>query len=518
MIGKTAHQLFAPERAELIISSDDETLQTNQVVATPEHYINTASNGSRLIKANKIAIRDDNGEPQYLLTVLDDITERRRTEQHISHLAHNDSLTGLPNRASFLEYLDATQEKAAKTGEQFAVMCLDLDRFKEANDVYGHLVGDELLREAARRLQTAAEDAFLARIGGDEFMLVIQSNVPEAAARKVSDRLTAAFKKNFDIDGHQIQVGLSTGVAIFPADGADVKTLITNADAALYQAKSEVRGSVRFFEEKLGSRLRERRELQTNLRQALDHGDLSLHYQPQKTIRFGKVVGFEALARWHCPTRGMIPPDTFIPIAEQSSHIISLGEWILRESCREAASWPKPLKVAVNISPVQFHHGDLPNLVHTILLETGLKPDRLELEITEGVLIDDFARAVSVLRKLKALGIHIALDDFGSGFSSLSYLHAFPFEKIKIDRVFIGDLEHNHHSMAIVRAIITLGHNLNIPVLAEGVETESQLLFLTQEGCDEVQGYLTGKPFPIEVYAELVGRDANKTRHTAVAV
>ncbi len=518
LIGKTAHQLFAPERAELIISSDDETLQTNQVVATPEHYINTASNGSRLIKANKIAIRDDNGEPQYLLTVLDDITERRRTEQHISHLAHNDSLTGLPNRASFLEYLDATQEKAAKTGEQFAVMCLDLDRFKEANDVYGHLVGDELLREAARRLQTAAEDAFLARIGGDEFMLVIQSNVPEAAARKVSDRLTAAFKKNFDIDGHQIQVGLSTGVAIFPADGADVKTLITNADAALYQAKSEVRGSVRFFEEKLGSRLRERRELQTNLRQALDHGDLSLHYQPQKTIRFGKVVGFEALARWHCPTRGMIPPDTFIPIAEQSSHIISLGEWILRESCREAASWPKPLKVAVNISPVQFHHGDLPNLVHTILLETGLKPDRLELEITEGVLIDDFARAVSVLRKLKALGIHIALDDFGSGFSSLSYLHAFPFEKIKIDRVFIGDLEHNHHSMAIVRAIITLGHNLNIPVLAEGVETESQLLFLTQEGCDEVQGYLTGKPFPIEVYAELVGRDANKTRHTAVAV
>jgi EAL domain-containing protein (putative c-di-GMP-specific phosphodiesterase class I) len=229
-------------------------------------------------------------------------------------------------------------------------------------------------------------------------------------------------------------------------------------------------------------------------------------------------VRFEALARWHCPTRGMIPPDTFIPIAEQSSHIISLGEWILRESCKEAASWPKPLKIAVNISPVQFHHGDLPNLVHTILLETGLKPDRLELEITEGVLIDDFARAVSVLRKLKTLGIHIALDDFGSGFSSLSYLHAFPFEKIKIDRVFIADLENNHHSMAIVRAIITLGHNLNIPVLAEGVETEGQLSFLAQEGCDEVQGYLTGKPFPIEAYAELVGRKAIEARRAAVAV
>jgi EAL domain-containing protein (putative c-di-GMP-specific phosphodiesterase class I) len=230
------------------------------------------------------------------------------------------------------------------------------------------------------------------------------------------------------------------------------------------------------------------------------------------------VVGLEALARWNCPKRGMVPPDIFIPIAEQSSQIITLGEWILREACKEAASWEKPLRVAVNISPIQFHHGDLPNLVHTVLLETGLKAERLELEITEGVLIDDFARAVSILRKLKSLGIHIALDDFGSGYSSLSYLHAFPFEKIKIDRVFVGDLEHNHHSMAIVRAIITLGHNLNIPILAEGVETESQLKFLAQERCDEVQGYLTGRPYPIETYAEMVGRNHFKTPARAIAV
>jgi EAL domain-containing protein (putative c-di-GMP-specific phosphodiesterase class I) len=214
----------------------------------------------------------------------------------------------------------------------------------------------------------------------------------------------------------------------------------------------------------------------------------------------------------------MVSPEIFIPIAEQSSQIITLGEWILREACREAASWEKPLRVAVNISPIQFHHGDLPNLVHTVLLETGLKPERLELEITEGVLIDDFARAVSILRKLKSLGIHIALDDFGSGYSSLSYLHAFPFEKIKIDRVFVGDLEHNHHSMAIVRAIVTLGHNLNIPILAEGVETENQLAFLAQEGCDEVQGYLTGRPYPIEDYAEMVGRKHLNTPARAIAV
>ncbi len=303
---------------------------------------------------------------------------------------------------------------------------------------------------------------------------------------------------------------MSIGVATFPADGRDAKALIANADAALYEAKSEVRGSVRFFEAKLGSRLRERRELQIDLRAALDRGDLHLHYQPQHTIGLDKVTGFEALVRWQCPKRGMVPPATFISVAEQSSLIIPLGEWILREACREAASWEKPLKVGVNISPVQFHHGDLPNLVHSVLLETGLKPERLELEITEGVLIDDFSRAVSILRKLRSLGIHVALDDFGSGYSSLSYLHAFPFEKIKIDRTFIGDLEHNHHSTAIVRAIITLCHSLNIPVLAEGVETETQLAFLAQEGCDEVQGYFTGRPFPIDAYAELIGRAVAK--------
>jgi len=518
LIGKTAHEIFPAQRADMIVRSDNEALQTGRVVSTPEHRIETVGNGQRLVKASKIAIRDESGESKYLLTVLDDITEQRRIEEHISYLAHNDSLTGLPNRASFLDHLNGTLDHAAKAGEQFAVMCLDLDRFKEANDVYGHLVGDGLLREAARRLQAAADDAFIARIGGDEFMLVVSDETPETTAAELGDLLIEAFSSNFEVDGHQIQVGLSIGVAVFPTDGTHAKTLIANADAALYQAKSEVRGSVRFFEEKLGSRLRERRELQTDLRKALEGDGLSLHYQPQKTIAGGKIVGLEALARWNCPKRGMVSPEIFIPIAEQSSQIITLGEWILREACREAASWQEPLRVAVNISPIQFHHGDLPNLVHTVLLETGLKAERLELEITEGVLIDDFARAVSILRKLKSLGIHIALDDFGSGYSSLSYLHAFPFEKIKIDRVFVGDLEHNHHSMAIVRAIITLGHNLNIPILAEGVETESQLKFLAQEGCDEVQGYLTGRPYPIETYAELVGRKYFKTPARAIAV
>jgi len=508
LIGKTAHQIYPKERADLIVQADNETLQSDHVVVTPEHPMLTSRNGTRLVMAKKTVIRGENGKPQYLLTVVDDVTERRRAEQRISYLAHNDSLTEMPNRATFIEYLAATLDKASKSGEQFAILCIDLDRFKEANDVYGHLIGDGLLREAAHRLQTAAAGTFLARVGGDEFTLIVTSGSQPVTARALGERLLAAFQDSFEIDGHRMQVGLSIGGAVYPTDGADAKALIANADAALYQAKAEMRGSMRFFEAELGTRLRERRDLQNDLQAAVNHGDIFLHYQPQQKIASNETTGFEALARWQCPKRGMVSPGIFIPIAEESSLIIPLGEWILREACREAASWPQPLKIAVNISPIQFHHGDLPRLVHSILLETGLTPARLELEITEGVLIDDFSRALSILRKLKSLGVQIAMDDFGSGYSSLSYLHSFPFDKIKIDRSFIGDLEHNHHSMAIVRAIITLARSLDVPVLAEGVETEAQRLFLAQEACDEVQGYLTGRPLLIRDYAQLVGREA----------
>ena len=515
LIGKKAHEILAKSRADLVVLADNEALRSDQAVVTSEHPIATAHNGTRLVVAKKTVIRDDNGKPQYLLTVVDDVTDRRRADQRIAYLAHVDSLTDLPNRATFVEHLDATLDQASKTGEPFAILCLDLDRFKEANDVYGHLIGDGLLREAAHRLQKAAAGTFLARVGGDEFTLIVTNGPQPAAAEALARRLLAAFNDDFEVDGHRMQVGLSIGGAVYPSDGADAKTLLANADAALYQAKAEARGAVRFFEPELGVRLRERRELQNDLRAAIDHGDLFLHYQPQKKIESNETIGFEALARWQCPKRGMVSPDLFIRIAEDSNLIIPLGEWILREACREAASWPRRLKIAVNISPVQFHHGDLPRLVHSILLETGLAPDRLELEITEGVLIDDFSRAVSILHKLKSLGVQIALDDFGSGYSSLSYLHAFPFGKIKIDRAFVGDLEHNHHSMAIVRAIITLGHSLDVPILAEGVETEAQRAFLVQEGCDEVQGYLTGRPLAIGAYAHLVGREENAELYSA---
>ena len=280
---------------------------------------------------------------------------------------------------------------------------------------------------------------------------------------------------------------------------------MVNADAALYRAKAEPRAAVVFYQPEMGVLRQERYDLQLDLRLALDRGELLLHYQPQFRIT-GEAIGFEALARWQSPTRGMVPPGTFIPIAEEYSLIIPLGEWALREACREAASWPQPLAIAVNVSPIQFHHGDLPSLVHSILLETGLAAARLTLEITEGVLINDFSRAISILCKLRSLGVQIALDDFGKGYSSLSYLHAFAFDKIKIDRAFVSDLEDNRHSRAIVRAVIGLGRSLKIPILAEGVETETQRAFLVQEGCDEIQGYLSGRPFPIGHYTELISR------------
>ena len=508
LVGKTAAEIYPPERAALVANADNEAIQSDRVIDVAEHTIQTVGKGIRLVTGKKTVIRNVDGKPQYLLTVLDDVTERRQAQQRIAYLAHNDSLTDLPNRATFVEYLDTTLANAAASGEPFAILCVDLDRFKEANDIYGHLVGDRLLRDAARRLHAAAGGQFLARVGGDEFTLVLTQNAQPEGALALGERLLAAFKPTFDIDGQQLQIDLTIGGAIYPADGDNATTLIANADAALYRAKAEARGSLRLFDARLGAQLHERRDLQADLQGAIAREEFFLHYQPQLKVATGEITGFESLVRWQCPKRGLVPPGSFISIAEETGLIGPLGDWILREACREAASWPAPLKVAVNISPVQFHAGDLAAQVHMVLLETGLAPHRLELEITEGVLIDDFQRAIAILRKLKSLGVSIAMDDFGKGYSSLSYLHSFGFDKIKIDRSFIGDLEQNHHSMAIVRAIITLGHSLDVPVLAEGVETESQRLFLEREGCDDVQGYLTGRPLPIEAYAAATGRPA----------
>ena len=387
---------------------------------------------------------------------------------------------------------------------------------RTAHDVFGHTIGDKLLCAVSGRLGAAAEGAFLARLGGDEFALIISGGSHPASAHALAERLMASVAEDVELDGHRLRIGLSIGIAIYPADGTDASSLIGNADAALHRAKSGGRGTIRFFEADMDQRLRERRALVHDLQDAVESRELLVYYQPQARID-GEITGFEALVRWRHPTRGLIGPDMFIPAAEESSLILPIGEWVLRESCREAASWPKPLNIAVNLSPVQFRHGDLPGLVHSVLLETGLPPGRLELEITESVLIDDLARGLTILRRLKLLGVQIAMDDFGTGYSSLSNLQAFAFDKIKIDRSFISSLDTSPQSATIVRAVIGLGRGLDLPVIAEGVETNKQLEFLSAEACTAVQGYLVGKPLPIAAYADAVGRESARDGIASVA-
>lgn len=506
LVGKTLSDVYPGEQADNIRSRDRLALERKGEVVSGIFPFQHPAKGMRMLSERRVAILDDQGDPEYLILSNEDITERRQTESRIAHMAFHDSLTNLPNRAAFLQALTQMIDACAAHRTQFAVLSIDLVRFKEINDVFGHELGDELLRRVGATLQDAAGGAVIARLSGDEFGLIVDGTQP-AAGVAIAEAIGTALTQEFVIEGKALRVGATCGIAIYPRDGETPAALLANADAALHRAKAEARGSIRVFEPEMDQQTRDRRALHRDLAEAVKHGELLLHYQPQAEMPH-KIIGFEALIRWHHPTRGFIPPSLFIPLAEESSLIVDMGEWVLREACREAASWPKPLQIAVNLSPVQFLHGDLVSSVHTILVETGLAPSRLELEITEGVLIRDFERGLSLLRRLKALGIRIAMDDFGSGYSSLAYLQSFPFDKIKIDRAFIANLGRNPQSAAIVRSVIGLGHGLQVPVVAEGVETQEQLKFLIEESCDQVQGYFIGRPAPVSRYADVIGGEA----------
>jgi diguanylate cyclase len=446
------------------------------------------------------------GRPHHVVAVRD-LQARKEAEQHIHYLAHHDALTSLPNRSHFNGRIEQEIAALAK-GESLAVLCLDLDRFKEVNDLFGHAAGDKVLQTVAARVTAVLDGRHLmARLGGDEFAVLMPRVANPAAASRLAETILEALRMTGDtpeING----ISTSIGIALYPDDATDRQALLTHADTALYRAKSDGRNTYRFFEASMGTEVRERRMLEHDLRLAIAREELRLVFQPQTEIRGGNVTGFEALLRWKHPTRGDISPAIFIPAAEDTGAILEIGDWVLRTACREAVTWTQPLTVAVNVSAVQLYNADFVKELHQILLETGLPPRRLEIEITETALVRDFNRALTTLRQIKALGVRIAMDDFGTGYSSLSNLRAFPFDKIKIDGSFVKSVNSNDQAATIVRAVLGLGRGLGLPVLAEGVETDAELQFLQNEQCDEVQGYLLGRPAAIASFRNFTHADA----------
>jgi len=437
-----------------------------------------------------------NGEPAVLLALMD-ITERKRAEMRLAFMAHHDGLTGLPNRNSLRKRLDELLIQTRRTGEKIAVLFVGIDNFKAVNDTLGHAVGDKLLRGVARRLRsTLREEDPLARLNSDEFA-VIQTGIkrPEDIVL-LAKRLLHAIAEPYLLQGHSVVVGASIGIAVAPGDGDDSEKLLMNADMALSRAKKDTRGTFSFFEVGMDARAQARRKIETDLRAALQHEVLRPYYQPLVRLADGRITGSEALVRWPHPERGMISPAEFIPVAEDTGLINAIGAQILRSACMDAARWPDDVRVAVNLSPLQFRVGNLLSVVMDALKQSGLPPRRLELEITETLLLEKSSQVLATLHALRALGVRISMDDFGTGYSSLSYLRSFPFDKIKIDQSFVRGLCDNRESQAIVRSIISLGNGLGVTITAEGVESEAELSWLRAEGCQEAQGFLFSQARP----------------------
>jgi diguanylate cyclase (GGDEF)-like protein/PAS domain S-box-containing protein len=515
LIGSTAESLVGA-KLEQYIPEESTRLQLSDDPEQPIEGEMRHADGTRTPVELIVRSIDFAGKTHQAIAVRD-LRARKQAEQHIRYLAHHDALTGLVNRNTFNKKLDQEIESALATGHRVAVLCLDLDRFKEVNDLFGHATGDKVLQTVAKRITGVLDDRHvMARLSGDEFAIVAPRLANPAAAGRIAEDILECLRAESQNPEAEALVSTSIGVAICPDDATDRQTLLTHADTALYRAKKDGRATYRFFEATMGAEVRDRRLLEHDLRHAIARDELRLVYQPQKDIRTGTVIGFEALLRWKHPTRGEVPPAVFIPIAEESGSILSIGEWVLRTACRDAARWTNPLTVAVNVSATQIHNANFAHVVHEILFETGMTPGRLELEITETALVRDLTRALSTLRRIKMLGVRIAMDDFGTGYSSLSNLRAFPFDKIKIDGSFIKSVNANDQAATIVRAVLGLGRGLGLPVLAEGVETSAELDFLRDALCNEAQGYLLGMPSDIACYHDLTHGTASTTDEPVV--
>lgn len=514
VIGKSIFGLLMPEYREPFRAFVDNVLRGNK--GKMEFEIIGLKGTHRWMETHSVAMPNDRGGPPVLLSITRDISERKDSERRLKQLAHFDALTDLPNRVQFIERLEQTMADADRNERLVGVVFLDLDRFKYINDSLGHGKGDILLREVAIRLSGAVRRGdTVARLSGDEFALVLADMGHVNDAVYVAQKILDVFRQPFIVSGHELFVTASMGITLYPFDDRGAQDLLRNADVAMYRAKESGKNNFQFYVAEMTARATERLSLETDLRSALDRNELSLHYQPIADGKTGRLVGMEALLRWKHPVRGMISPAQFIPLAEETGFIIPIGEWVLRTACRQCRAWQKQglpsLHVAVNLSSRQFHQRDLPASIYHILEETGLNPLYLDLEITEGLVMQQAEASINTLRELKAMDLRISIDDFGTGYSSLSYLKRFPIDVLKIDQSFVRDIPGDSDDAAIASTIITMAHSLGLKVVAEGVETREQLDFMRVHGCDEIQGYLLSKPLPVEQFEGFLESGAHLT-------
>jgi diguanylate cyclase (GGDEF)-like protein/PAS domain S-box-containing protein len=512
LAGSQITALFGPERGESSHRLDRLVFETGTALPSFEEEVIDGDGVRRVFLTTKAPLRDTNNTVVSVLTTSLDITDLKLAESHLRHMAHHDSLTDLPNRTLLRDRLQRELARGRRRDRLFALHFLDLDRFKAVNDALGHHLGDRLLQEVGVRLAKAvrAEDT-VARLGGDEFAVLQTEVVHREEAGALAARIIEAVTRPFLCDGHEISVSASIGITLHPHDGADVEELLRNADLAMYRAKAEGRNGYRFFAADMDIHARESIVLEADLRAALGASQFLLHFQPQVNLRTGRIVGAEALLRWQRPGWGLLKPGEFLPLAEENGLIVAINTWVLREACAQAVVWQKAglprMRIAVNLSPVQFRKQDVHKLVVQALEDTGLDPSLLELELTEGMLMQNPEAAASTLRQLRQLGIRFSIDDFGTGYSSLSYVKSFPVDRLKIDQSFVRNLTSDPSDGAIVRAIINLGHSLRMDVLAEGVETAEQLAQLTAERCDEIQGFYVSHPLAASDFRALLDQE-----------
>jgi diguanylate cyclase (GGDEF)-like protein/PAS domain S-box-containing protein len=511
-VGKSGAEVFGEEQDERNRGLDRLVFESGKALPSYEEEISDRSGETHVHLTTKSPLRDGSGRVTSVLTTSLDITDRKRAESHLLHLAHHDTLTDLPNRTLLRDRLRRQIARTRRGDRMFALHLLDLDRFKGVNDVLGHELGDQLLKAVALRLTSSLGDTeVVARLGGDEFA-ILQTDVKRAEdVGELASWVLEFLAEPFVIDGHQVTTGASIGIAMHPTDGGDADALLKNADLAMYRAKAEGRSTYRMFAADMNTIAREAVVLETDLRQALARREFELHYQPQIDIRTGEIVGAEALLRWRRGGGSLVPPAEFLPQAEENGLIVPINEWVMREACAQAKAWERaglpPIRMAVNLSPVQFAKQDVAQHVIEVLEQTGLEPSRLELELTENIVIQNNKSTSNNLRRLQELGVTFSIDDFGTGYSSLAYVKNFPVNRLKIDQGFIRNLENDVNDAAIVRAIVNLGHSLNLDVIAEGVERAEQLEILRKEGCDEVQGYFFSRPLPARDFVKLFGRE-----------